>query len=41
VQLQEAVKIIREGLYFELIRHTKNLHQLQEESLLTADAQPS
>ncbi|GMO42297.1 MAG: S41 family peptidase [Termitinemataceae bacterium] len=41
IQLQEAVKIIREGLYYELIRNTKNLHQLQEESLLTDSAQPS
>jgi carboxyl-terminal processing protease len=41
VQLQEAVKIIREGLYYQLIRDTKNLHQLQEESLLEGDAQAS
>ncbi|GMO60135.1 MAG: S41 family peptidase [Termitinemataceae bacterium] len=41
VQLQEAVKIIREGLYYELIQNTKNLHQLQEESLLSNTAEPS
>jgi carboxyl-terminal processing protease len=33
VQLQEAVKIIREGTYYELIQNTKTLKDLQDESL--------
>ncbi|GHV83552.1 peptidase S41 [Spirochaetia bacterium] len=33
VQLQEAVKIIRDGQYYQLIRNTKTLRDLQEESL--------
>ncbi|MDR3301043.1 MAG: S41 family peptidase [Spirochaetaceae bacterium] len=38
VQLQEAVKIIREGVYYQLIRNTKTLRDLQNE---TEDAQAS
>jgi carboxyl-terminal processing protease len=33
VQLQEAVKIIREGSYYQLIQNTKTLKDLQDESL--------
>jgi carboxyl-terminal processing protease len=40
VQLQEAVKIIREGIYYQLIQNTKTLRDLQEESV-DEDAQPS
>jgi carboxyl-terminal processing protease len=40
VQLQEAVKIIRDGVYYELIQDTKTLKDLQEESL-SSDALPS
>ncbi|MDR3325444.1 MAG: S41 family peptidase [Spirochaetaceae bacterium] len=38
VQLQEAVKIIREGVYYQLIRQTKTLRDLQNEA---AEAQAS
>jgi carboxyl-terminal processing protease len=33
VQLQEAVKIIREGIYYELIQNTKTLRDLQKEAI--------
>ncbi|MDR2864382.1 MAG: S41 family peptidase [Spirochaetaceae bacterium] len=38
VQLQEAVKIIREGQYYQLIKQTKTLHDLQEEAEAEAQA---
>lgn len=40
VQLQEAVRIIRDGAYHQLIQNTKTLRALQEESL-DDDAQAS
>ncbi|MDR2660194.1 MAG: S41 family peptidase [Spirochaetaceae bacterium] len=40
VQLQEAVKILREGVYYQLIQNTKTLRDLQEESA-DDEAQPS
>jgi carboxyl-terminal processing protease len=40
VQLQEAVKILREGIYYQLIQNTKTLRDLQEESA-DNEAQPS
>jgi hypothetical protein len=41
VQLQEAVKIIREGIYYELIQKTKTLRDLQEESIEEEEVLPS
>ncbi|MDR2344296.1 MAG: S41 family peptidase [Spirochaetaceae bacterium] len=41
VQLQEAVKIIREGVYYKLIQNTKTLRDLQEESIGKEEALPS
>ncbi|MDR1363490.1 MAG: S41 family peptidase [Spirochaetaceae bacterium] len=40
VQLQEAVKILREGVYYQLIQNTKTLRDLQEEAA-DDEAQPS
>ncbi|GHT97649.1 peptidase S41 [Spirochaetia bacterium] len=41
VQLQEAVKILRDGSYGTLMRTTKTLKALQEEANVVADAQAS
>jgi carboxyl-terminal processing protease len=38
VQLQEAVKIIREGMYYQLIKTTKTLRDLQDEVEELAEA---
>jgi carboxyl-terminal processing protease len=38
VQLQEAVKIIREDLYYMLIKNTKTLRELQDETEKLAEA---
>jgi carboxyl-terminal processing protease len=38
VQLQEAVKIIREGIYYQLIKNTKTLRDLQNEAGELAEA---
>ncbi|MDR2509675.1 MAG: S41 family peptidase [Spirochaetaceae bacterium] len=38
VQLQEAVKILREGIYFQLIKTTKTLRDLQQEAQAEAAA---
>jgi len=38
IQLQEAVRIIREGIYYELIKNTKTLRDLQNEAGAEAEA---
>jgi carboxyl-terminal processing protease len=41
VQLQEAVRIIREDIYYSLIRNTRTLRDLQEEAVVEEEAQAS
>jgi carboxyl-terminal processing protease len=38
VQLKEAVKIIREDMYYQLIKNTKTLRDLQNETEELAEA---